>query len=73
MIAPTVTDVPDVLVIGAGAGGAVWIDRGVRHLGRARAVIVAANGVGTPRLLQLSGTGRFPDVSAPAVACSRAT
>jgi len=42
--------------------GAVWTDRrGRRHLTRAQAVVVAANGVGTPRLLLLSASGRFPN------------
>ena len=44
------------------ATGAVWVDRrGVRRITRARIVIVAANGIGTPRLLLLSASGRFPD------------
>ena len=44
------------------ATGAIWIDRhGVRHHQRARTVIVAANGVGTPRLLMLAQSGRFPN------------
>ncbi|MFO6454117.1 MULTISPECIES: GMC family oxidoreductase [unclassified Aeromicrobium] len=42
------------------ADGAVYIDRdGVRHHVAASTVIVAANGVGTPRLLQMSGRDRF--------------
>jgi choline dehydrogenase-like flavoprotein len=44
------------------ATGAVWIDRhGRRHLTRARSVVIAANGVGTPRLLMLAATGKFPN------------
>src|SRR5437879_1381626 len=39
------------------ADGAVWIDReGREHLQLARVVILAANGIGTPRLLLLSAT-----------------
>lgn len=37
------------------ADGAVWIDaEGVERRARANAVVVAANGIGTPRLLQMS-------------------
>ena len=45
------------------ATGAVYRDRatGTRHFQGADVVIVAANGVGTPRLLLLSADGRFPD------------
>ncbi len=44
------------------ATGAVWIDAdGRRHLQAAQAVVLAANGVGTPRLLLLSASGRFPN------------
>ena len=40
------------------AKGAVWTDRsGVRHVTHASSVVVAANGIGTPRLLMLSGIG----------------
>lgn len=43
------------------ARGALWVDRsGHRHVAAARAVVLAANGVGTPRLLLLSASGRFP-------------
>lgn len=43
------------------ADGAVYVDAaGVSHKQRAAVVIVAANGVGTPRLLQLSSSKRFP-------------
>lgn len=43
------------------ADGAVYIDRsGVTRRQKASVVIVAANGVGTPRLLQLSTSKRFP-------------
>ncbi|GAA2088750.1 GMC family oxidoreductase [Aeromicrobium tamlense] len=42
------------------ADGAVYIDRdGVRHHVAASTVIVAANGVGTPRLLLMSGRDSF--------------
>jgi choline dehydrogenase-like flavoprotein len=38
------------------ADGAVWLDRdGAEHRVRANAVVLAANGVGTPRLLLMSG------------------
>jgi choline dehydrogenase-like flavoprotein len=44
------------------ADGAVYVDRdGVRHHQKADVVIVAANGVGTPRLLQMSTSSRFQD------------
>jgi choline dehydrogenase-like flavoprotein len=44
------------------ASGVLWIDRDRRtHLQAARAVIVAANGIGTPRLLLASRSNRFPD------------
>ena len=44
------------------ATGAVYIDRqGVEHHQAAGVVIVAANGIGTPRLLLLSRSKRFPD------------
>ncbi|MFT8244840.1 GMC family oxidoreductase [Roseomonas sp. BN140053] len=43
------------------AVGAEWVDAtGTRRLLCARAVVVAANGVGTPRLLLLSASGRHP-------------
>ena len=44
------------------ATGAVWLDEGgvERHLA-APVVIVCANGIGTPRLLQLSSSARFPE------------
>jgi choline dehydrogenase-like flavoprotein len=43
------------------ATGASYIDRnGMRHHQAARAVVVAANGVGTPRLLLLSKSDRHP-------------
>ena len=42
--------------------GAVYLDRdGVEHLQRAQVVILAANAVGTARLLLLSASPRFPD------------
>lgn len=44
------------------ATGATWIDReGVEHHSAAPVVIVCANGIGTPRLLQLSTSSLFPD------------
>ncbi|MEU9456086.1 GMC family oxidoreductase [Streptomyces sp. NPDC048277] len=44
------------------ANGATWIDgAGQEHHTGAAVVIVCANGVGTPRLLQLSTSNRFPD------------
>ncbi|GGD80443.1 GMC family oxidoreductase [Croceicoccus mobilis] len=42
------------------ASGVEWIDRmGDRHFQRASIVILCANGIGTPRLLLMSETGRF--------------
>jgi choline dehydrogenase-like flavoprotein len=42
--------------------GAVYVDReGREHLERADVVVLAANGIGTPRLLLLSGSSRHPD------------
>jgi choline dehydrogenase-like flavoprotein len=44
------------------ASGAVYLDRGGNaHSIRAQLVLLCANGVGTPRLLQLSRSGRFPN------------
>ncbi|MCL6548459.1 MAG: GMC family oxidoreductase [Alicyclobacillus sp.] len=44
------------------AKGAVWVDRrGVEHFQPASVVILAANGVGTPRLLLMSRSPQFPD------------
>lgn len=44
------------------ADGAIWIDRkGQEHHLRAKAVILAANGIGTPRLLLLSASSAFPN------------
>lgn len=44
------------------ATGAIWLDiDGVEHRTEADAVIICANGVGTPRLLHLSASDRFPD------------
>jgi len=45
------------------ATGAVYVDRmtGTRHFQAADIVILAANGVGTPRLLLLSESSRFPN------------
>lgn len=44
------------------AEGAIWIDReGNEHRQKAKAVVVCANGIGTPRLLLLSGGERHPD------------
>ncbi|NUH40165.1 GMC family oxidoreductase [Streptomyces samsunensis] len=43
------------------ASGAIFLDtNGVEHHIRARVVVMAANGVGTARLLQLSTSARFP-------------
>jgi len=42
--------------------GATWVDReGSEHLQAADVTIVAANGIGTPRLLLLSACNQFPD------------
>ena len=44
------------------ASGAVFVDRrGRRHRISARRVLLAANGIGTPRLMLISRSGRFPD------------
>jgi choline dehydrogenase-like flavoprotein len=44
------------------ATGATWLDQdGAQHHARADVVILAANGVGTPRLLLMSTSPRFPD------------
>ena len=45
------------------ASGALWVDRatGNRHFQPARVVVLAANGIGTPRLLLHSASARFPD------------
>ena len=44
------------------ATGAMWIDRdGTEHRQRAHAVVLCANGIGTPRLLLLSASSRHPD------------
>jgi choline dehydrogenase-like flavoprotein len=44
------------------ATGAVYIDEhGRERRQKARVVIICANGIGTPRLLQLSASNRFPD------------
>lgn len=44
------------------ASGALWIDEdGQEHFQPARSVLVAANGIGTPRLLLNSATERFPN------------
>ncbi|MGD9734399.1 MAG: GMC oxidoreductase [Solirubrobacterales bacterium] len=44
------------------AAGAVYVDRdGVERRRRARVVVLAANGVGTARLLLLSASGAHPD------------
>jgi choline dehydrogenase-like flavoprotein len=43
------------------ARGAVYIDRsGQEHLAEASVVVLCGNGIGTPRLLQLSTSARFP-------------
>ncbi len=42
--------------------GAVYVDRtGVEHFQPADVTILGANGIGTPRLLLLSASGRYPD------------
>jgi len=44
------------------ATGAIWLDRdGREHFQAANAVVVATNGVGTPRLLLLSSSPKHPD------------
>ncbi len=43
------------------ATGAIYIDRGRERRQAAQVVILCANGVGTPRLLLLSKSARFPD------------
>ena len=44
------------------ANGAVWIDDdGAERLQKANVVVLAANGVGTPRLMLLSTSARFPN------------
>lgn len=44
------------------ATGVVWIDRdGAEHVQSGSTVILAANGIGTPRLLLLSQSGRHPN------------
>lgn len=44
------------------ANGVIWIDRdGKEHKQKARAVVLAANGIGTSRLLLLSKSASFPD------------
>lgn len=42
--------------------GAVWVDRqGRTHVQKAKNVVLAANGIGTPRLLKLSASALHPD------------
>lgn len=43
------------------ANGAIYIRDGKEHFQPASVVIVACNGIGTPRLLLMSASGRFPD------------
>jgi choline dehydrogenase-like flavoprotein len=43
------------------ATGAVYIKDGQRHLQRASVVLMAAGGIGTPRILLMSTSARFPD------------
>ncbi len=44
------------------ANGAIYIDRqGREHRQKAKAVVMASNGIGTPRLLLLSDSAQFPD------------
>ena len=54
--------VAEVLHDAAGhAAGAVFVDRtGIRRRVAARHVLLAANGIGTPRLMLMSRSGRFP-------------
>ena len=55
-------DKVDVLIIGSGASGVVYYDaNGEEHFQPAEVVIVACNGVGTPRLLLNSASARFPN------------
>jgi choline dehydrogenase-like flavoprotein len=55
--------VREIVLDGRGlARGAVFVDAdGREHLQEAAVVVLAANGVGTPRLLLLSKSARFPD------------
>ena len=46
---------------GRATGVTYWDSAGVEHLQKARAVVLAANGAETPRLLLLSESSRFPD------------
>jgi len=46
---------------GRATGVAYFDEQGRRHLQKARAVILSANGAETPRLLLLSHSNRFPD------------
>jgi len=59
----TYARVESILVEGGRATGAVYIDRltGARHEVRADVVVLAANGVGTPRLLLMSAQKGHPD------------
>ncbi|NJC67460.1 GMC family oxidoreductase [Planosporangium flavigriseum] len=43
------------------ANGAVYIQEGQQYFQPAKVVIVGANGIGTPRLLLMSKSNRFPD------------
>lgn len=43
------------------ANGAVYFKDGKEHFQPAATVIVAANGIGTPRLLLMSASGRYPN------------
>ncbi|MEP7157891.1 MAG: GMC family oxidoreductase [Chloroflexota bacterium] len=44
------------------ATGATWLDRnGAEHFEPARVVVLAANAIGTPRLLLMSASARHPD------------
>ncbi len=43
------------------ANGAIYFREGKEHFQAARLVIVACNGVGTPRMLLMSESSRFPD------------
>ena len=43
------------------ATGAVYVKDGQQHLQRASVVLMAAGGIGTPRVLLMSNSARFPD------------
>lgn len=55
--------VKEITLDGSGrASGAVYVDRsGTERVARAQVVVLCANGIGTPRLLLLSRSKRFPN------------